>query len=359
MDDNDHRAIANRMDLFHQQEEGPGMVFWHPRGFALYRIIEDTIRERMKQAGFHEIRTPQLLARELWEKSGHWEKFAGNMFVIDDDERAHALKPMSCPAHVQVFNKRVRSFRDLPLRLAEFGACHRNEPSGALYGLMRTRAFVQDDAHIFCAPDDVEAEVARFCHMLFEIYADFGFDDIAVAFSTRPDKRAGSDDAWDRAEARLLEGEAPPILRDVLLDRSARTYILHQDEASRETARKLAGRMLGAQPTVHDAADSALAGAPALVFGSPDQVDEFITRFQLPPRPVKIAGQGSGRAWVAQRDGGKAVLFVEADGPDALQAMTRPLPHYRSRSFVTFDGSRAIDKGVWPSAGGPLAKALD
>lgn len=203
MDDNDHRAIANRMDLFHQQEEGPGMVFWHPRGFALYRVIEDTIRARMKQAGFHEIRTPQLLARELWEKSGHWEKFAGNMFVIDDDERAHALKPMSCPAHVQVFNKRVRSFRDLPLRLAEFGACHRNEPSGALYGLMRTRAFVQDDAHIFCAPDDVEAEVARFCRMLFEIYDDFGFDDIAVAFSTRPEKRAGSDEAWDRAETAL------------------------------------------------------------------------------------------------------------------------------------------------------------
>lgn len=157
----------------------------------------------------------------------------------------------------------------------------------------------------------------------------------------------------------LLEGEAPPILRDVLLDRGARTYILQQDEASRETARKLAVRMLGAQPQVLDAADGAPAETPVLVFGSPDQIDDFISRLQLPPRPAKVAGQGSGRAWVAQRNGGKAVLFVEADGPDALQAMTRPLPHYRSRSFVTFDGSRAIDKGVWPSEGGPLAKAFD
>ncbi len=203
MDDNDHRAIANRMDLFHQQEEGPGMVFWHPNGFTLYRIIEDFVRQRMKQAGFREIRTPQLLARELWEKSGHWEKFADNMFTFAEDERAHALKPMSCPAHVQVFNKRVRSFRELPLRLAEFGACHRNEPSGALYGLMRTRSFVQDDAHIFCVPDDVEIEVARFCRMLFEIYHEFGFDDVSVAFSTRPDVRAGSDEAWDCAESGL------------------------------------------------------------------------------------------------------------------------------------------------------------
>ncbi len=217
MDENDHRAIANRMDLFHQQEEGPGMVFWHPRGFALYRIIEDHIRGHMKRSGFREIRTPQLLARELWEKSGHWEKFAGNMFVIDDDEHAHALKPMSCPAHVQVFNKRVRSFRDLPLRLAEFGACHRNEPSGALHGLMRTRAFVQDDAHIFCAPDDVEYEVARFCRMLFQIYDAFGFDDVAVAFSTRPDKRAGSDEAWDCAEA-ALEAAAKAAELDYRVD---------------------------------------------------------------------------------------------------------------------------------------------
>lgn len=203
MDPNDHRVIANRLDLFHQQEEGPGMVFWHPRGFALYRVIEDYVRKRMRQAGFREIRTPQMLARSLWEQSGHWEKFGENMFALDDGHRAFALKPMSCPCHVQIFRKRVRSFRELPLRFAEFGACHRNEPSGALQGLMRTRAFVQDDAHIFCTEDQVIEEVANFAIMLREVYSDFGFPDFRVGFSTRPERRAGGDALWDRAEAAL------------------------------------------------------------------------------------------------------------------------------------------------------------
>jgi threonyl-tRNA synthetase len=203
MDPNDHRVIANRLDLFHQQEEGPGMVFWHPRGFALYRVIEDYVRKRMRQAGFREIRTPQMLARSLWEQSGHWEKFGENMFALDDGHRAFALKPMSCPCHVQIFRKRVRSFRELPLRFAEFGACHRNEPSGALQGLMRTRAFVQDDAHIFCTEDQVIEEVANFAIMLREVYSDFGFPDFRVGFSTRPERRAGDDALWDRAEAAL------------------------------------------------------------------------------------------------------------------------------------------------------------
>jgi len=212
MDHHDHRAIANRMDLFHQQEEGPGMVFWHPRGFALYRVVEDYIRRHMRRAGFREIRTPQLLSRSLWECSGHWEKFGDNIFAVSarergEGERAAALKPMSCPAHVQVFNKRQRSFRDLPFRVCEFGACHRDEPSGALHGLLRTRAFVQDDAHIFCAEDQVEVEVARFCGLLHAVYADFGFDDVAVAFSTRPAVRAGLEAAWDKAEA-MLEAAA-------------------------------------------------------------------------------------------------------------------------------------------------------
>lgn len=200
MDGHDHRAIANRMDLFHQQEEGPGMAFWHPRGFALYRIVEDTMRRRMRRMGFREVRTPQLLARSLWEQSGHWQKFGDGMFSVNEGERAAALKPMSCPGHVQIFNKRRRSFRDLPMRLCEFGVCHRNEPSGALQGLMRGRSFVQDDAHIFCAESHVEAEITRFCGQLHEVYADFGFDDVRVAFSTRPAERAGSDSAWDRAE---------------------------------------------------------------------------------------------------------------------------------------------------------------
>jgi threonyl-tRNA synthetase len=203
MDDHDHRAIANRLDLFHQQEEAPGMVFWHPRGFALYRVIEDHIRARMAGVGFREIRTPQLMDRALWEASGHWEKFGGEMFVVPDDNRVYALKPMSCPGHIQVFNQRVRSFRDLPLRYCEFGACHRNEPSGALQGLARTRAFVQDDAHIFCTAEQVEDEVRRFSALLRRIYAELGFADVRVALATRPEQRAGSDALWDQAEGAL------------------------------------------------------------------------------------------------------------------------------------------------------------
>jgi len=203
MDSHDHRSIGNRLDLFHQQEEGPGVVFWHPRGAVLYRLIEDYIRRRMRGLGFAEVMTPQLLSRSLWERSGHWEKFGDAMFAFEDGERSLALKPMSCPGHIQLFNKRVRSFRDLPVRYCEFGCCHRYEPSGALHGLMRTRAFVQDDAHIFCLPDQVEGEVARFCALLGEVYADFGFHEVRVGFSTRPAVRAGSDELWDRAEAML------------------------------------------------------------------------------------------------------------------------------------------------------------
>jgi threonyl-tRNA synthetase len=203
MDEHDHRIIGNRLDLFHQQEEGPGMVFWHPNGVAIYRAIEDYIRRLMRQAGFREVRTPQLLARPLWKASGHWEKFGDAMFVFADGERVFALKPMSCPGHIQIFNKRIRSFRDLPLRLCEFGACHRYEASGALQGLMRTRAFTQDDAHIFCTEAQIEAEVARFCTLLRVAYEDFGFPEFTVGFSTRPAIRAGSDALWDRAESAL------------------------------------------------------------------------------------------------------------------------------------------------------------
>ncbi|MCW5637422.1 MAG: threonine--tRNA ligase [Rubrivivax sp.] len=201
--DHDHRAIANRLDLFHQQDEGPGMVFWHPRGFALYRIIEDYIRRRMAGAGFKEIRTPQLLDRSLWEASGHWEKFGQAMFALEDDKRSYALKPMSCPGHVQVFSQRVRSFRDLPLRYCEFGACHRNEPSGALQGLVRTRAFVQDDAHIFCMDEQIESETRDFCRLLRSIYEDVGVELHAVKLALRPDVRFGSDEIWDKAEGML------------------------------------------------------------------------------------------------------------------------------------------------------------
>lgn len=199
----DHRVLGTRLDLFHQQEEGPGMVFWHPRGFALYRVIEDYIRRRMREVGFAEIRTPQLLSYSLWEQSGHADKFANEMYRLNSGSRPFALKPMSCPCHVQVYSKTLRSVHDLPLRYCEFGACHRDEPSGALQGLMRTKSFTQDDAHIFCTPEQVEGEVQRFCELLRSIYSDFGFGAPLVFFATRPAKRTGDDVTWDRAEAAL------------------------------------------------------------------------------------------------------------------------------------------------------------
>ena len=203
MDSYDHRILGPRLDLFHQQEEAPGTAFWHPRGATLYRLIEAYIRDEMRRGGFREVRTPQLVARALWERSGHWAKFADNMFVFADGERSFALKPMNCPGHVQLFRQQIRSYRDLPLRFSEFGACHRYEPSGALHGLMRARAFTQDDAHVFCLLEHVDAEVARFCALLRRVYARFGFDDFVVGFSTRPDRREGSDETWDLAESRL------------------------------------------------------------------------------------------------------------------------------------------------------------
>jgi threonyl-tRNA synthetase len=203
MDDLDHRSLGTRLDLWHIQEDAPGMVFWHPRGNTLYRILEDYIRRKMRRLGYAEVRTPQLLPKELWIQSGHWEKFGAHMFSVADGERDMALKPMSCPCHVQIFNKGLRSWRDLPLRYAEFGICHRNEPSGSLHGLMRTRAFEQDDAHVFCREEDVPNEVARFVALLSDVYADFGFPKAEVSLSTRPVARAGSDELWDWAEETL------------------------------------------------------------------------------------------------------------------------------------------------------------
>jgi threonyl-tRNA synthetase len=222
VNDIDHRVLGNKLDLFHQQEEGPGMVFWHPRGWELYRVLEDYIRRRMRRAGFREIRTPQLLARSIWERSGHWEKFGANMYSLSEGQdsgsanaehdaddaagaRALCLKPMSCPCHVQVFNQRVRSYRELPVRYSEFGACHRDEPSGSLEGLKRTRAFVQDDAHVFCTEAQIEVEVGRFCDLLRNVYADLGFPAFSVALAMRPALRAGADEVWDRAEAALAK----------------------------------------------------------------------------------------------------------------------------------------------------------
>lgn len=206
MDDLDHRRLGASLELFHIQDDAPGMPFWHPRGYAVYRVLEDYIRGHMRRLGFAEIRTPQLLSRGLWERSGHWEKFGANMFgVSDDDGRDFALKPMSCPCHIQVFNRGKRSWRELPVRYAEFGACHRNEASGSMHGLMRTRSFEQDDAHVLCREEDVKNEVARFIGLLDRVYRELGFEGYEVALSTRPEKRAGTNEMWDRAEAQLAD----------------------------------------------------------------------------------------------------------------------------------------------------------
>ncbi len=205
MDDLDHRSLGSRLDLWHIQDDAPGMVFWHPRGYVIYRVLEDYIRGKMRRHGYTEVKTPQLMPHELWVHSGHWEKFGENMFCVDDGNRRMALKPMSCPCHVQIFNKGLRSWRDLPIRYAEFGACHRNEPSGALHGLMRARAFEQDDAHVFCREEHLQGEVARFVRLLSQVYAELGFPEYDVALSTRPAVRAGSDEMWDWAEDKLGE----------------------------------------------------------------------------------------------------------------------------------------------------------
>ena len=201
----DHRKIAKALDLFHTQEEAPGMVFWHDAGWKIYQTIENYIRDKLRGNGYVEVKTPQLVDRTLWEKSGHWDKFREDMFTTHSENRDYAVKPMNCPCHIQIFNQGLKSYRDLPLRMAEFGSCHRNEPSGTLHGLMRLRNFVQDDAHIFCTEDQIQSEVSAFIDMLFEVYADFGFTDILIKLSTRPDKRVGTDAEWDKAEKALEE----------------------------------------------------------------------------------------------------------------------------------------------------------
>ncbi|MBK6452561.1 MAG: threonine--tRNA ligase [Proteobacteria bacterium] len=199
----DHRRVGRELGLFHTQEEAVGSVFWHPKGHTLWRTVETYMRNRLEQSGYVEVKTPQLLDRVLWEKSGHWENYRPNMFVAESEERMLAVKPMNCPGHVLIYKQGIKSYRDLPLRLAEFGSCHRNEPSGALHGLMRVRGFTQDDAHIFCTEDQINAETVAFCDLLMSVYKDFGFEEVRVKFSDRPAKRAGTDATWDKAEAAL------------------------------------------------------------------------------------------------------------------------------------------------------------
>lgn len=210
----DHRRIGKQLDFFHLQEEAPGMVFWHAKGWVIYREIENYMRGKLRKYGYEEVQGPQILDRSLWEKSGHWDKFGGNMFTCCIDEHDYAIKPMNCPGHIQIFNQGLRSYRELPVRYAEFGICHRNEPSGTLHGLMRVRRFVQDDGHIFCTRSQIREEIERVCQMVYEVYHDFGFDEVELALSTRPEKRVGSDEIWDEAEADLqaaLETQGKPF----------------------------------------------------------------------------------------------------------------------------------------------------
>ena len=201
----DHRKLGKKYSLFHSQEEAPGMVFWHPKGWTIYRILEDFIRETITKYDYQEVKSPQVVDRSLWEKSGHWDKFKEDMFTTTSENREYAIKPMNCPCHIQIFNQGLKSYRDLPIRLSEFGSCHRNEPSGALHGLMRVRNFVQDDAHIFCTDEQIQEEVQNFIDLVFEVYKTFGFDSILIKLSTRPVKRVGSDDIWDKSEKALSE----------------------------------------------------------------------------------------------------------------------------------------------------------
>ncbi len=201
----DHRKIGKELDLFHLQEEAPGMVFWHPDGWTIYQVIEQYMRQRQLEEGYHEIKTPQVVDMSLWEKSGHADKFGDDMFTVKSEDREFAIKPMNCPCHVQVFNQGLRSYRELPLRLAEFGSCHRNELSGALHGIMRVRGFVQDDGHIFCEESQIQAESAAFIDFLHSVYADFGFNEVIYRLSTRPENRVGSDESWDKSEKALAD----------------------------------------------------------------------------------------------------------------------------------------------------------
>ena len=201
----DHRKLGRALDMFHIQEQAPGMIFWHERGWQLYLIIQDYIRAQLREHSYQEVHTPQIVDRSLWEKSGHWDKYQDMMFTTSSESRDYAVKPMNCPCHVQVYNQGLKSYRDLPLRLAEFGSCHRNEPSGTLHGLMRVRNFVQDDGHIFCTEDQIQTEVSSFIDLVFKVYQDFGFEDVIVALSTRPEQRVGEDTIWDKAENALQQ----------------------------------------------------------------------------------------------------------------------------------------------------------
>jgi threonyl-tRNA synthetase len=331
----DHRRLGRELDLFHIGEEAVGSVFWHPKGWRLFRIIENYLRMRLDAAGYLEVKGPQLLDRSLWEASGHWEKFRENMFIAESrDDKVLALKPMNCPGHVLIFRNRLHSYRELPLRLAEFGSCHRNEPSGALHGIMRVRAFTQDDAHIFCTEDQVTAESIAFCDLLLSVYRDFGFDDVAIKFADRPPVRAGSDEVWDRAEAALRDaveaaglsytlnpGEGAfygPKLEFVLRDALGRDWQCGTLQLDFVLPERLDASYVG-----EDGARHRPAMLHRAIFGSLERfigvlIEHYAGRFPLWLAPVQIVvasitSEAAGYAAEVARECGAAGLRVELD----------------------------------------------
>jgi threonyl-tRNA synthetase len=331
----DHRRLGRELDLFHIGEEAVGSVFWHPKGWRLFRIIENYLRMRLDAAGYLEVKGPQLLDRSLWEASGHWEKFRENMFIAESrDDKVLALKPMNCPGHVLIFRNRLHSYRELPLRLAEFGSCHRNEPSGALHGIMRVRAFTQDDAHIFCTEDQVTAESIAFCDLLLSVYRDFGFEDVAIKFADRPPVRAGSDEVWDRAEAALRDaveaaglsytlnpGEGAfygPKLEFVLRDALGRDWQCGTLQLDFVLPERLDASYVG-----EDGARHRPAMLHRAIFGSLERfigvlIEHYAGRFPLWLAPVQIVvasitSEAAGYAAEVARECGAAGLRVELD----------------------------------------------
>jgi threonyl-tRNA synthetase len=365
MDDFDHRNLGARLDLYHIQEDAPGMVFWHPRGYALYRVLEDYIRAQMRRLGFAEVRTPQLLPRELWIRSGHWDKFGDAMFGVNDEAgRPMALKPMSCPCHVQLFNAGLRSWRELPVRYAEFGACHRNEPSGTMHGLMRTRAFEQDDAHVFCREADVQNEVARFIALLSRVYAELGFPDRAVARSTRPAVRAGTDAVWDWAEARLgdaarqcgiaysvLPGEGAfygPKLEFALRDRHGRSWQC----GTIQLDCVLPGR-LGASYVGPDGARAVPLMIHHAVFGSLGRFIAMLLEHHAGALPFWLAPEQVAVAPIAHDQDSFAGEVLEAFGQAGVRAVLYDADDTLSRRIVA---SRAAEVPVMAIVGAREAK---
>ena len=336
----DHRRLGREMDLFHVQEEATGQVFWHPKGWTLYRTLEGYIRRQLDRSGYVEVKSPQLLDRRLWEASGHWEKYRENMFIAEVDEGEHrekrmlAVKPMNCPGHVQIYNQGLKSYRDLPLRMAEFGACHRYEPSGALHGIMRVRAFVQDDAHIFCTHEQITPETEAFCALLLEVYRDLGFEDVRVKLATRPEKRIGSDTVWDEAEGALRVATAAagltytenpgegafygPKLEFVLRDVIGRDWQCGTLQVDFNTAERLGGTYMG-----EDGAKHAPVMLHRAILGSFERfigilIEHYAGRFPLWLAPVQavvatITSDADGYAGEVEAALKKAGIRVAAD----------------------------------------------